>query len=91
MTYPTERRKGPSNLTISISGIFAFVGLLASGIGVYIGIQTDISNLKRGEVYQEQTNQRLSGDIKDLKTEQRENAKEFNEKADRIIEHLKGK
>jgi hypothetical protein len=42
--------------------------------------------LKRGEQYQERTNERLSDEIKSTRAEQRETMREFNEKLDRIID-----
>jgi hypothetical protein len=81
-----ERRRGPSNYTLSFSGIIAVAGLVASGVATYNALQNDIATLKRGELYQEQTNQRLSEEIKAARYEQRETMREFNEKLDRIIE-----
>jgi hypothetical protein len=49
-------------------------------------VQNDIASLKRGELYQERTNDRLGDEIKAARAEQRETMKEFNEKLDRIIE-----
>lgn len=83
----TERRRGPSTATLSFSGIIAIAGLLASGVATYNSVQNDIASLKRGEQYQEQTNERVSDEIKAVRIEQRETMKEFNEKLDRIIEH----
>lgn len=82
----TERRRGPSTYTLSFSGIIAVAGLAASGVATYNTLQNDIASLKRGELYQEQTNQRLSDEIKVMRTEQRETMREFNEKLDRIID-----
>ncbi|SHM10870.1 hypothetical protein SAMN05216428_11410 [Nitrosospira sp. Nsp11] len=82
-----RRRRGPSNHTLSWSGIIAVAGLLASGVATYNAVQNDIAALKRGEVYQERTNERLSAEIKSARVEQRETMKEFNEKLDRVIEH----
>lgn len=81
-----QERRGPSAWTISFSGIIAVAGLAASGVATYNALQNDIASLKRGEMYQEQTNQRLSEEIKSLRTEQRETMREFNEKLDRLIE-----
>jgi hypothetical protein len=81
-----ERRRGPSTSTLSFSGIIAIAGLLASGVATYNAVQNDIASLKRGEVYQERTNERLTEELKTARTEQRETMKEFNEKLDRIIE-----
>lgn len=78
--------RGPSNLTISWSGIIAVAGLLASGVATYNTVQNDIAGIKRGELYQQETNQRLSDEIRAARSEQRETMKEFNEKLDRIIE-----
>lgn len=81
-----ERRRGPSTSTLSFSGIVAIAGLLASGVATYSAVQNDIASLKRGELYQERTNERLSDEIKSVRIEQRETMKEFNEKLDRIID-----
>ncbi|HEX8874790.1 MAG TPA: hypothetical protein VF780_09195 [Nitrosospira sp.] len=81
-----ERRRGPSTYTLSFSGIIAVAGLAASGVATYNTLQNDIASLKRGELYQEQTNQRLSDEMKVMRTEQRETMREFNEKLDRIID-----
>ena len=87
------RRKGPSNFTLSIGGILSVAGLLTSGVATYNAIQNDIATLKRGELYQERTNERLGAEVKGLRDEmkageleQRETMREFNEKLDRIIE-----
>ena len=90
MTSPDERRKGPSNLVISWGGFLAVVGLAVSGIATYNKLQNDISNLQLAVSYQQDTNKRLSEEIKDVRLEQREMGKEFNAKADRIIENLGG-
>ncbi|MGH8685105.1 MAG: hypothetical protein ACREUM_07120 [Nitrosospira sp.] len=82
----TERRRGPSTSTLSFSGLIAIAGLLASGVATYNAVQNDIASLKRGELYQERTNERLSEELKTARIEQRETMKEFNEKLDRIIE-----
>jgi hypothetical protein len=89
MTCDEEKpqRKGASNFTLTLSGILGITGLLASGIATYNTIQNDIAGIKRGEQYQEQTNQRLSDEIKSTRAEQRETMREFNEKLDRIIQH----
>ncbi|MDN5936626.1 MAG: hypothetical protein L0H75_10730, partial [Nitrosospira sp.] len=58
---------------------------LTSGVATYNAVQNDIASLKRGEQYQERTNERLSEEIKSARVEQRETMKEFNEKLDRII------
>ncbi len=81
-----ERRRGPSTSTLSFSGIIAVAGLLASGVATYNAVQNDIASLKRGELYQERTNERLSEELKSVRVEQRETMKEFNEKLDRIID-----
>lgn len=81
-----ERRRGPSTYTLSFSGIIAVAGLLASGVATYNALQNDIASLKRGELYQERTNERLDEEIKSVRVEQRETMREFNEKLDRIIE-----
>ncbi len=80
------RRKGPSTYTLSFSGIIAVAGLAASGVASYNAVQNDIASLKRGETYQERTNERLSDEIKSARAEQRETMREFNEKLDRIID-----
>lgn len=82
-----KRRRGPSTYTLSFSGIIAVAGLAASGVATYNAVQNDIASLKRGEMYQERTNDRLSEEIRSARAEQRETMKEFNEKLDRIIEH----
>lgn len=81
------RRKGPSNFTLSVGGILGILSLAGSGIATYSSVQNDIAGLKRGERYQEQTNERLSEEIKLVRVEQRETMREFNEKLDRVIEH----
>jgi len=81
-----ERRRGPSTYTLSFSGIIAVAGLVASGVATYNTVQNDIATLKRGELYQERTNERLDEEIKSMRAEQRETLKEFNDKLDRIIE-----
>lgn len=83
---PEERRRGPSNYAISFGGIIAVASLAASGVATYNSLQNDIATLKRGESYQERTNERLSEEIKSSRVEQRETMREFNEKLDRIIE-----
>lgn len=82
----TERRRGPSTYTLSFGGIIAVAGLVASGVATYNALQNDIATLKRGELYQERTNERLDEEIKSVRAEQRETMKEFNDKLDRIIE-----
>lgn len=86
MEEKKERRKGPSNYAISFGGIVAVVGLAASGVATYNALQNDIATLKRGEQYQERTNEQLREEIRTSRTEQRETMREFNEKLDRIIE-----
>ena len=81
-----ERRRGPSTSTLSFGGIIAIASLLASGVATYNAVQNDIASLKRGELYQERTNERLSEEIRSVRAEQRETMREFNEKLDRIIE-----
>ncbi|HEY6044931.1 MAG TPA: hypothetical protein VIU43_08515 [Nitrosospira sp.] len=81
-----QERRGPSAWTISFSGIIAVAGLVASGVATYNAVQNDIATLKRGELYQEQTNQRLSDELKTMRAEQRETMREFNDKLDRLIE-----
>lgn len=81
-----ERRRGPSNYTLSFGGIIAVAGLVASGVATYNSIQNDIASIKRGETYQEKTNQRFDREINAVRHEQRDTMKEFNEKIDRIIE-----
>src|SRR6187455_2330599 len=82
----SERRRGPSTYTLSFGGIIAVAGLAASGVATYNAVQNDIASLKRGELYQERTNERLSDEIKSIRVEQRETMREFNEKLDRIID-----
>jgi hypothetical protein len=84
--HKMERRRGPSTSTLSFSGIIAIAGLLASGVATYNSVQNDIASLKRGELYQERTNERLGEELKSVRVEQRETMKEFNEKLDRIID-----
>ena len=81
-----ERRRGPSTYTLSFGGIIAVAGLLASGVATYNAVQNDIASLKRGELYQERTNERLNEELKSVRVEQRETMREFNEKLDRIID-----
>ena len=81
-----ERRRGPSTYTLSFGGIIAVAGLAASGVATYNAVQNDIASLKRGELYQERTNERLSDEIKLIRVEQRETMREFTEKLDRIID-----
>jgi cell division protein FtsB len=83
---PEERRRGPSNYTLSFGGIIAVAGLAASGVATYNSLQNDIAVLKREVVIQERTNDRLTEEIKSVRTEQRETMGEFNVKLDRIIE-----
>lgn len=80
------KRQGPSTSTLSFGGIIAIASLLASGVATYNAVQNDIATLKRGEMYQERTNERLTEEIKSVRVEQRETMREFNEKLDRIIE-----
>ena len=68
----TERRRGPSTYTLSFGGIIAVAGLVASGVATYNTVQNDIATLKRGELYQERTNERLDEEIKSMRAEQRE-------------------
>ncbi|MEO7558711.1 MAG: hypothetical protein ABIT23_00455 [Nitrosospira sp.] len=84
--HKMERRRGPSTSTLSFGGIIAIASLLASGVATYNAVQNDIVSLKRGELYQERTNERLSEEIRSVRAEQRETMREFNEKLDRIIE-----
>lgn len=88
-----ERRRGPSTYSISFMGIIAIAGLVASGVATYNSIQNDITSLKRGEMYQDRTNERLGKEIenvivaqKEARAEQRETMREFNEKLDRVID-----
>lgn len=81
------RRKGPSTFTLSVGGVISIAGLLTSGVATYNAIQNDIAILKRGELYQAGTNERLSEEIRTARAEQRETMREFNEKLDRIIEN----
>lgn len=81
-----DRRKGPSNYTLTFGGIVAIAGLAASGVATYTSLQSDITSLKRGEAYQERTNERLSQEIKTARAERQEAMREFNAKLDRIIE-----
>ncbi|SFW21828.1 hypothetical protein [Nitrosovibrio sp. Nv17] len=81
-----ERRRGPSTSTLSFGGVIAIISLLASGVATYNAVQNDIASLKRGEHYQERVNEHLTEEIRSIRIEQREAAKELNEKLDRIIE-----
>lgn len=80
------RRKEPSPYQLTIGGIISIAGLIASGVATYNTLQNDIATLKRGEMYQERTNERLSEEIRTARADQRETMREFNEKLDRIIE-----
>lgn len=91
MMESEERRKGPSNSTLSFSGIIAIVGLLASGVATYTVVQNDIATLKRGETYQERVNDQLRGDIKWVQADHRESMQELSKKIDRLIEHSNGR
>jgi hypothetical protein len=82
-----ERRKGPSNHTLSWSGIIAVAGLLASGVATYNSVQNDIATLKRGETFQERINQESREERKAIRAEQRESFRELNDKVDRLIDH----
>ena len=91
----TERRKGPTTLTLTFSGIISVAGLIAAGSATYSAIQSDLASLKRGEIYQERVNEQLKEDIRAVRTElketrieQRETMHEFSKKLDRLIEHL---
>ena len=75
----TERRRGPSTYTLSFGGIIAVAGLAASGVATYNAVQNDIASLKRGELYQERTNERLSDEIKSIRIEQRETMRSSRE------------
>ena len=81
-----EPRRGPSTYTLSFGGIIAVAGLAASGVATYNAVQNDIATLKRGEMYQERTNDRLSEEIRAVRVEHREALHQVNEKLDRIIE-----
>ncbi|SOD42365.1 hypothetical protein [Nitrosovibrio sp. Nv4] len=80
------RPRGPSTYALSFSGIIAVAGLLASGVATYNAVQNDIASLKRGEMYQERTNERLSEELKSTRVEQRESMQLLNSKMDRLIE-----
>ncbi|ODT75473.1 MAG: hypothetical protein ABS69_10685 [Nitrosomonadales bacterium SCN 54-20] len=67
-----ERRRGPSTYALSFFGIIACAGLVASGVATYNTLQNDIAMLKRGEMYQERTNERLSDEIRKLNIKLRE-------------------
>lgn len=81
-----ERRRGPTASQISWGVIVSVLSLAASGIATYSTLQNDIASLKRAEVYQERTNDRLSEEIRAVRIEQRESMRELSEKLDRIIE-----
>ncbi len=94
MAYEGEKRKGPSNFTLSVGGIIGILSLGASGVATYSSLQTDIASFKRAELYQDRINDQLREEIKSVREEsravrleQRETMKEFNDKLDRIIEH----
>lgn len=89
-------RSGPTNISITIGGILSVVGLLASGVATYNAIQNDIASIKRGEIYQERTNEQFREDLKEIKKdiregkhEQRETIREFGEKVDKLIETVR--
>lgn len=87
MTLEERRRPtGPSTATLSLTGIIAVAGLIASGVATYNSVQNDIATLKRGEMYQERTNELLREEIKAVRFEQRESLHEINKKIDRLIE-----
>jgi len=71
---------------MSLGGIVAVLGLVASGIATYNSLQNDIATLKQGGIYQERTTDRLGDEIKASRLEQRETMREFNEKLDRVID-----
>lgn len=86
-------RKGPSTLTLTISGIISLGTLIASGVTSYNSIQNDIAALKRGEQYQEKINEQnkeesrvIRGEIKELRLEQRDTMREFGEKVDKLAD-----
>lgn len=82
-----RRRRGPSTFALSVSGLLGILGLAGSGVATYNSLQNDIASLKRGELYQERTNERLSEELKSVRVEQRETMREFNDKLDRVIDH----
>jgi hypothetical protein len=69
-----------------MGSIIGLLTLAASGIATYNTFQNDIAVLKREWTIQERTNDRLSDEIRQSRSEQRETMKEFNDKLDRIIE-----
>jgi hypothetical protein len=79
-------RKRPTDFQLSVGSIIGLLTLAASGIATYNSFQNDLATLKKGEQYQERTNERLSDEIKATRAEQRETMREFNDKLDRIIE-----
>jgi hypothetical protein len=88
-----DSRKGPSTLTLTISGIISLGTVLASGVTSYNALQSDIAALKRGEQYQEKVNEQnkedtrvIRSEIKELRSEQRETMREFGEKVDRLAD-----
>jgi hypothetical protein len=83
-----EKRKGLSNHTLGWGGAIAIAGLVTSGIATYNSLQNDITSLKRGEVYQERTNERLSEENKAIRSEYNEGLREINRKLDGVIERL---
>lgn len=58
-----ERRRGPSTSTLAFGGIIAIASLLAAGVSTYNSVQNDIASLKRADVYQERSNERLANEI----------------------------
>ena len=89
----SNQRSGPSNITITISGIVSIGTFLAAGVTSYNSIQSDIAALKRGEQYQEKVNEQNKEDrrlireeVKELRLEQRDTMRQFGEKVDNLID-----
>lgn len=76
---------------LSIATIVSIVGLAGSGIASHVTTQTDIASIKRGETYQERTNDRLSQEVRDIRDEQRVMLREFGEKVDRMAAALENR
>lgn len=94
----TERQEGASTRSLTVGSLVSILALLASGVATYSVIQTDLTSLKRGEVYQEKVNEQMREDFKalrveqkDARHEQRETMKEFNDKLDRLAQSLAAK
>lgn len=94
----SDKREGPSTRSLTVGSLVSLAGLLASGVAMYSTIQTDLTSLKRGEVYQERINDRtheelknLRAELKEARMEQRDTMREFGEKVDRLVQHWPSK